>query len=403
MIAIRRVLAIILVCAVACRGESQQTQQVGERQLKVMVDSLMPVVAKQAGLTFKFTPKSAVRSRDQIRAYLLAKLNTELPPARLEGMVAAYRLLGMLPDTLDVKQLFIDLYTEQIAGFYDPDSTTFYAVEGGTRAELQLVISHELVHALQHQYVPLDSIMRDVHDADRLAASQAVFEGQATLTSLIAMLPDKQLLTDDGFWETFKEQLRNQQAGATVFSRAPLVIREDLTFPYVQGSEFVRWFQSHHPGEQPFGANLPRSTEQVLHPDRYEAHDEPIDLRFAGDTVGLLHEDTFGEFEIALLRSALRHDHGVDTDQAMGWGGDRLRVFRTPDGPALVWVTVWDEPRFALRFRSQVADPIAALPRAGYRTGVTPLQLGGKAAIRIVIAPTGWGRWKALPAVVGAH
>ena len=394
---LRRVLVMILVFTVACRGESQQTQKVGERQLKAMVDSLMPVVARQAGLAFKFTPKSAVRSRDQIRTYLLAKLSKELPPARLEGMVAAYRLLGMLPDTLDVKQLFIDLYTEQIAGFYDPDSTTFYAVEGGSRAELQLVISHELVHALQHQYVPLDSIMHDVHDADRLAASQAVFEGQATLTSLIAMLPDKQLLADDAFWETLKEQLRNQQAGASVFSRAPLVIREDLTFPYVQGSAFVRWFQTHHPGEQPFGANLPRSTEQILHPDRYQAHDEPIALHFVGDTAGLLHEDTFGEFEIALLRSALRHDSGVDTDQAMGWGGDRLQAFRTPDGPALVWVTVWDEPRFAQRFRSQVADPVAALHRAGYRTGVAALQVGGKAAIRIVIAPDGWGRWKALP------
>ena len=391
---------MILVCTVACRGESQRTQKTSERAVKALVDSLMPVVASQAGLAFKFTPKSAVRSREQIRAYLVAKLNTELPPARLEGMVAAYRLLGMLPDTLDVKQLFIDLYTEQIAGFYDPDSTTFYAVEGGNPSELRLVISHELVHALQHQYVPLDSIMHDVHDSDRLAASQAVFEGQATLTSLIAMLPDKQLLADDSFWETFKAQIRNQQAGASVFSRAPLVIREDLTFPYVQGSEFVRWFQSHHAGEQPFGDKLPRSSEQILHPDRYEAHDEPIALGFVGDTAGLLHEDTFGEFEIVLLRSALRHDGGVNTDLALGWGGDRLRVYRTPDGPALVWVTAWDEPRYAYRFRAQVADPIAGLKRDGYRTGVTALEIGGKAAIRIVIAPEKWRLWQALPVVV---
>ncbi len=90
----------------------------------------------------------------------------------------------------------------------------------------------------------------------------------------------------------------------------------------------------------------------------------------SGDTAGLIHEDTFGEFEIALLRSALRHDDRVNTDPAMGWGGDRLRVYRTPDGPALVWVTVWDAPRYAERFRSQVADPVAARPRAGYHTGV---------------------------------
>lgn len=393
-------MVMILLATVACRGESQQAQKVDQRQLSAMVDSLMPVVARQAGLPFKSAPRSAVRSRDQIHSYLLAKLDLELAPARLEGMVASYRLLGMLPDTLDVKQLFIDLYTEQIAGFYDPDSTTLYAVEGGDRTELRLVIAHELVHALQHQYVPLDSILHDVHDADRLAAAQAVFEGQATLVSLMALLPDQKMLTDDAFWETFKEQLRNQQAGASVFSRAPLVIREDLTFPYVQGSQFVRWFQAHHAGEQPFGANLPRSSEQVLHPDRYDAHDEPISIRFVGDTAGLLHEDTFGEFEIALLRSALRHDDGVSTDPAMGWGGDRLRVYRTPDGPALVWVTVWDETGFAQRFRSQVADPVAALRRPGYRTVMEALEVGGKAAVRIVVAPDGWARWQALPGAV---
>lgn len=395
----RRVLLTVLVFTVAaCRGESQQAQSVDQRQLNALVDSLMPIVAKQAGLAFKSRPRSAVRSREQIRSYLLAKLNQELPPEKLDGLVAAYRLLGMLPDSLDVKQLFIDLYTEQIAGYYDPDSTTLYAVAGGDRTELRLVLAHELVHALQHQYVPLDSILHDVRDADRLAAAQAVFEGQATLISLMALLPDQHLLTDDAFWETFREQLRTQQVGASVFAGAPLVVREDLTFPYVQGSEFLRWYERSHPGEQPFGVRLPRSTEQILHPDRYTSGDEPIAVRFAGDSVGVIHEDTFGEFEIDLLRSALRHDDGVNTDQALGWGGDRMRVYRTPDGPALVWITAWDDPRFADRFRSQVADPIAAHPRPGYRVTVEALPVAGHAGIRVVIAPAQWGSWAALPA-----
>ena len=43
------------------------------------------------------------------------------------------------------------------------------------------MLAHELVHALQHQYIPLDSIMRQPGDNDRLAAAQAILEGQATL------------------------------------------------------------------------------------------------------------------------------------------------------------------------------------------------------------------------------
>ena len=33
--------------------------------------------------------------------------------------------LGPLPDTLQLRSLLLDLYTEQVAGYYDPDSATF--------------------------------------------------------------------------------------------------------------------------------------------------------------------------------------------------------------------------------------------------------------------------------------
>src|ERR1035438_1581618 len=126
----RRV-AMILITLLACRGASPSAQSVSQKQLAALVDSLMPGVAKAAGLEFKSTPKSAVRTNDQIRSYLVAKLGRELPDARLEGITATYRLLDMISDTLDLRKLFLALYTEQIAGFYDPDSTTLFAVQGG--------------------------------------------------------------------------------------------------------------------------------------------------------------------------------------------------------------------------------------------------------------------------------
>ena len=170
----------VLVCSLiliagACRGEPVvDAQSLDQKELAALVDSLMPGVAKATGLEFKSTPVTAVRTREQVRTYLLAKLAKELPPARLDGIVTTYRLLGLIPDTLDVQKLFVDLYTEQVAGFYDPDSTKLFAVAGGDRAQLRLVLAHELVHALQDQYVPLDSILGSTDDADRLAAAQAL-------------------------------------------------------------------------------------------------------------------------------------------------------------------------------------------------------------------------------------
>ncbi|MEO5826582.1 MAG: hypothetical protein ABIR59_11900 [Gemmatimonadales bacterium] len=385
---------------VGCRGEPQaNAQSLGQAALEALVDSVMPSVASATGLPFRSKPAIGVRSREQVRGYLLAKLDQELPPARLEGITAAYRLLGMIPDTLDVGRLIVDLYTEQVAGFYDPDSSMLYAVQGADRTQLRLILAHELVHALQHQYVALDSMMRSRDNADRLAAAQAVFEGQATLVSMFTLVPDTAALANDAFWDTYRDQIRMAQAGMKVFASAPLVIREGLIFPYVGGADFARWWRNNRPGTQPFGPGIPVSTEQVLHPERMGRGDAPVEVRFTDDTSGVMHDDTVGELEIAILRSTLAGIDEVPTDPPMGWGGDRLRVYRSAEGPALVWYTVWDTPRDAATLTTWIAEPLAKRERAGYRTVVEPIVVSGRSGVRVVIAPGSWAGWGALPRV----
>lgn len=394
----RTVLTCLLLLAAACRGEPPRTAgDLTQPELEAMVDSLMPRVVRATGLSFTTTPRSAVQSREQVRDFLLSKLATELPPERLDGLVSAYRLLGLIPDTLDVRRLFVDLYTEQVAGYYDPDSATLFAVGNSDPTQLRLILAHELVHALQHQYIPLDSILSDRSDADRTAAAQAVLEGQATLASFQAMFPDTDFAGDDGIWATIREQLTLPREEMAVFNVAPLVIRSALIFPYLQGSEFMRWFGRNRGGEQPFGARMPRSTEQILHPLRYQRGDAPVVVRFAEEDGDVSHEDTFGEFEMHVLRSALAGIDVVAGDLPLGWGGDRLRVYRTPDGPALVWLTAWDEPRHAEGFTTRVIGRLTTLARPGYRTAIEPMPIAGQPGVRVVIAPTGWTRWEALP------
>ncbi len=393
---------VALLVLVACRGEPQAgAQSLDQASLDRLVDSLMPSVAAATGVPFKTRPASGVRSREQVRAYLLAKLEQELPPARLEGITSAYRLLGLIPDTLDVARLIVDLYTEQVAGFYDPDSSMLYAVQGGDRVQLRLILAHELVHALQHQYVALDSVMRSRDNADRLAAAQAVFEGQATLVSMLTLVPDTAALANDEFWATYRDQVRMAQAGMKVFASAPLVIREGLIFPYVGGADFARWWRTNRPGTQPFGPGIPVSTEQVLHPERLARGDGPVDVRFAGDTTDVIHDDTVGELEIAILRSTLAGINEVPTDPAMGWGGDRLRVYRSAAGPALVWYTAWDTPRDAELFMTRIVEPLVATKRSGYRADAVATPVAGRSGVRVVIAPADWAGWGAVPGVAG--
>ena len=88
----------------------------------------------------------------------------------------------------------------------------------------------------------------------------------------------------------------------------PAILRESLLFPYVQGMTFV---QSQAAGGwqavNDAYADLPASTEQILHPEAYAAGELPIDVELPDDlgarmgdgwSVGL--EDTFGEFQLKI-------------------------------------------------------------------------------------------------------
>lgn len=389
-----------LLCVAACRGQSvQDATTLEQHELDSLVAALMPAAEQASGMSFRETPRAAVRGPDQVREYLLAKLASELPPERLDGLVAAYRLLGMIPDTLDVAGLFVDLYTEQVAGFYDPDSATLYAVSGGSAELRDLTLTHELIHALQDQYLPLDSILAARDDADRLAAAHAVLEGQANLATLLILLPDQDLLRDDANWQVIVDQFGASRPEMAVFNAAPLVVRSGLMFPYREGATFMRWFRNTHGEEQPFERGLPVSTEQILHPDRYAAGDAPVSLQFLDEDAEVLHEDTFGEYEMHVLRASLAGIGTVPTEPALGWGGDRLRVYRTTNGPALVWYSVWDRDYFADRFVERIVAMLHRTDRDGYRVSTDRVPVGELPGVRVVIAPDGWGGWRTMPAV----
>lgn len=379
-----------------CRGTPPARGQTPD--LARLVDSMRPVVERASGLRFKGPTRSAMKTKDEVRAFLLGKLEQDFPPARQEGVEAVYRLLGLIPDSLDLKQLLLDLYTEQVAGYYDPESATLYGVVGAEPTALRFVLAHELVHALQHQYLPLDSLMRIKASADEQTAVQAVLEGQATVASIVAFVPDRDILRQPGFWQMAREQVRTQAASMQVFSRAPLAVREGLVFPYLGGAEFMRWWDSARAGQAlPTLGTMPRSTEQVLHPARYALGDAPVQVRFAEPAGEALYEDTFGELEIQTLATVLRGGGEVLTETPIGWGGDRFRVYRTADGPALVWYLVWDDQASAARFRGTSGVRLLAAKRPGYRTTLESSAGSSRPTIRIVIAPEGWDRWGRIP------
>jgi hypothetical protein len=395
-------LATLLAAAAASSSCSERARQVqSEAELRQAVDRMMPAVERATGLKFKHHPVVARRTRSQVRDYVIHKLDHDLPPAELADAQAAYRRFGLLPDSIDLRRTMIDLLTEQIAGYYDPDSNALYIPADIDPTQARLVVSHELVHALQGQYVNLDSLIQQPRHNDRRAAAQAVLEGQATLAQILVLMPEQKLESLPNFWD-LRTALGKQQEQMRMFAHAPLWLRESLIFPYLGGAEFVRWFARGHVGKQPFGALMPTSTEQILHPDRYDAGDRPTELAFvapAPDTVR--YEDDMGEFETRLLLQQFLGNEPQATALATGWDGDRYAVLgRAAD--ALVWYTVWDAAAAADRFAKGLKLAWAKRSsggEGGRRWEVTHLTLGGMPAVRLVDAPARWKGWASLPRV----
>jgi len=366
------------------------------------VAQLIPVIERAAGMRFRRRPVVAIRSRDQLHAYLRHKLDEDLPPERVAGMTAAYRLFGLIPDTLDLRQLLLDLLGEQVVGYFDPDSGALYVVAGVDPEYLRTTLAHELVHALQAQYVDVDSLMNQPED-DRAAAARALFEGHATWVQTVAAMPEKPPAELPSFYsDLFRRNIVGQQGQMPVFARAPLIVREAVVFfPYLAGADFARWYGANHRNPFPSAAEMPASSEQILHPDRYARGDTPLRLAFADGRVRGTYESELGEIEIRVLFTQIT---GRETDAsgiAQGWGGDRYRVYVEDD--ALVWYTAWDDSAEAHAFHVQLRR---GWPTGGRRGGAErrrvtteELEVDGKPVVRLVDAPVAWTGWRQLPQV----
>ncbi|MEJ2240042.1 MAG: hypothetical protein P8X82_17255 [Gemmatimonadales bacterium] len=388
------VLAVVTICVCACEPGQGQT----EERVREIAEEVIPQIERVVGLQFDSAPRIAVRSSEQIQQYIDTKIETELPPDELERMSVAYRLLGMLPDTLDLRSLLSELYYEQVVGYYEPDSATLFIPEGTDRSLLRLTVGHELVHAPQDQHMPLAEILSLERENDRLVAAQAILEGQATLVSMLDMLPDNSLSSLDEVWAQLRETIQEQQTQMPVLGSAPRLIREGLVFPYLEGAEFVRWFMRANPDTVPYGPRMPESTEQILHPDRYRLGDEPVDLAFT-DSLGVLYDDVLGELEIRIFLTELTGSETVGAAAALRWAGDRYAVLEAGRDSAIVWWSVWDNQTAAARFAQVIDREWPGRVSATERYDVELTEVEGIPGVLFMFGPLEWDRWNDPPRV----
>lgn len=376
--------AALAIVAASCGGQARPDLVVSsDPELGAMAAALLPDLAARSGMELREPVRLELRSRSELITYLQYKLDEELPEEEARSSVQAYALMGLVEPGLDLRALLLELYTEQVAGFYEPDSTALFVLDDQPEEALQALLVHELVHAVQDQTADLDALTDPDVGSDRATAAQAAIEGHATLVMFeylteemtgvpidLAQIPD--------FGAQMRPALEAMNSQFPALSGAPRIVRESLLFPYLDGAAFVQRLWQAGTRSNPFGADLPLSTEQILHP----AAAPPLDVALDVGDATVVYDDVLGRLELGvLLEDVLGLASGANGPAAAvadGWDGDRYALVRDAGGDvSVVSVIVWDDATARDAFVRAVE---ASQGRFGGPTSIEPTEIEGRAA-----------------------
>jgi hypothetical protein len=327
-------------------------------------------------LTFARPVPVLIQDQVRISAHLSAMIKEE----DLDKASVTYAALGLIAPDLDLRAMVERLASEQVVGYYDPKASQLVVRDdvmrnrSGPLDEAAAVLVHELVHALQDQRLGLGETFDTERDTDADNAFDGLVEGDATLAMLGYVLEDQgvslELLTQRP--ELLAEIMENAPPHGMELDSAPPIVRVTLVAPYFKGLTFAATLhrQGGWAAVNDAHGKPPISTEQLLHPDKYLAGEMPevvvLPALEALDRAGYvaMDDDTLGELEMSVYLA--QHRAAVDADEAAatGWAGDRIRVYRHPErGPAVVWVTLWDDVNEAKEAASAAQAVATAMPK----------------------------------------
>ncbi len=361
-------------------------------ELRRMAGDLLPALAERSGLELRAPVRVERRSRAQLETYIVGKLDEELPAERAAALSEAYGFLGLVPPGFDLRATLREVYTEQVAGFYDPDSTALYVLDDQPPAALEPLLMHELVHAVQDQWVDLAGVTAPGLGNDRRSAAQAAIEGHAMLVMLehsmaVSAGSDIDVLELPTFAGSMRPALDGIRDQYPALGGAPRVIQESLLLPYLEGAAFVQSVWAVEARRVPLGEMLPASTEQVSQPDRFtgEPPDMPTEVGLAMDAdAQLLLDDVLGFAETRIFLEEIAGEAaGI---AARGWDGDRWALVEDGDARGVVWALVFDTEASRDRFVSTLTPHLADLP-ARATLGAMPVDGRPVAMLRIGVQP----------------
>jgi hypothetical protein len=275
-------------------------------------------------LPFLTTPTITVVDDAGLRARVAEMLEESMED--IDADQALYRLLGLLPGDADLEQIIRNLYTEQVAGFYDGERGEIVvpARPDGFSLLQQGTMVHELVHALTDQHFDFNTTRTELIDAelyDQASALLSLIEGDAMFSELQWV----QALSQRELGQYIGESLAVDRSA---LDATPQFIVESLLFPYEMGLVFVQtlhrsggWAEVNAAYQTMPG--LPGSTEQIITPGNF-GRDLPVEIDPIPVVIPgyeLVTTSVWGELGFRLMFNQVLGET-ASFRAASGWGGD---------------------------------------------------------------------------------
>jgi hypothetical protein len=363
-------LAIVLVVS-GCGYSLESSLSPAVAQVK----SMEPHLALERGLGFVEQVKVVVDTPEQAQKAMADQITRDHTDEELRIGGESGAMTGLYPSNIDLRRKTLELLRDQVIAFYDPDTRQMVIVEGrsGLAAENrtgadgtdQLVIAHELTHALQDQHFGIRRMLERVkHNDDETLALKCVAEGDATLAALS--------VTSGGLRRATLESTLKRLAALSTDppveqGKIPLAVVMPMLFEYSAGLHFVAqaWQHGGWKAVDKLYRHPPLSTQQIMQPDLYFDHPTPpLQIDLSGYHALLtgwnkVDDDTYGELLLKLLLQRNLPPHARALNVVSHWAGDRIITLQKGHQLTLIWLIAFRNQGAAQEFAttySQILD-----------------------------------------------
>ena len=329
-------------------------------------DEVLHQMSEITGLKLLTPLKKSLRSRDQIRAYVIDEMKEDKDQAERYAGQRSAEAFGLLPKGFDLDNFMIDLLTEQIAGLYDPKTHEFYVADWIPASDQKMVMAHELTHALQDQHFKIDNWVKAARpNDDAELARESVLEGSAMAAMVDYLLAGTGRSLQD-LPDIDPSMLVGDMESTPMLKKAPPFLRDALIFPYLDGLNFSAAIVRPKGWDALSGvfAKPPISTQQIMHPATYFSFRVPPkadlpSLDDLGSDWTRLEDNLMGEFG---WKEVLKQFVGEEraTPLAAAWSSDRYILFEQKKTKKLVFIARLDlaDARATSRFFTAYSEAL---------------------------------------------